>query len=220
MELNCVVRAWQNQAQELRAILRTKGGSGDLETNKAPLIVTLVLAIVGWAVAHTVDRITAAPTIEFDTETYNRHGQNIFVVKLINLSFDRAFRDLLLQLQASSGGRITDFNILPVEPGFEGNEPTHVLPTGDAWFSFAEIQPEGTFFARAVYTGDPPRVRISLKDGTARIVTGSLETFLVQWEIVIFAVLIAFGILFLSGYALWQGCRRKPPPEPLTVRIV
>lgn len=194
-----------------------------MDNGKIPFLITLILAIIGWAVTHLVDRISSAPTIEFRTSTRAYTGNNIFIVQLTNLSSDHAFRNLLLQLQAPSGGKVTGLHILPVQPAFEGDDPTHVAQSGDAWFKFAELQPEGTFYAEATYVGDPPKVRISLPTKSARIVAPSLETALVRNELAVLIGLICAGMVILLICWLCQLVYRRRPrltPTPLEVRIV
>jgi hypothetical protein len=191
-----------------------------VDNGKIPFLFTLILTIIGWAVAHVVDRISTAPTIEFETSNRVRGSEKVFIVQLTNLSSDRTFRGLQLQLQAPTASKVTALYIRPVEPGFEGDEPTHVAQTGDAWFKFAELQPEGTFFAEATYTGDPPKVRISLENGTARVVAPSLETFLVRYEVKVLIGLICVGMFLLVIYWLSQRSRPRLAPAPLDVRII
>src|ERR1700747_591009 len=109
-------------------------------SDKAPLIVTLVLAIIGWAVTHVVDRLIDTPTIELDRTTRSDKTGSSVSLRLTNLAHDKAFRKIEVVVTAPEGETITDFAVVPVEPAFEGGAPaTTSGRSGD--FTFPEIQP-------------------------------------------------------------------------------
>ena len=182
-----------------------------MSSDKAPFFVTLVLAIIGWAVAHIVDRVVTAPTIEFRTSTLHQDGQKILGVTLTNLTADKTFRGLRLVLVSPPGGTIQLMEVFPVEPAFEGDEPATVESNSvrsSASFRFAEIQPEGSLEARASYRGQMPRIRITLDSGTARLVRPSIETWLARHEFGVFCGLVLLGVLLLGATGIWRIVRR------------
>ena len=155
-----------------------------MNTDKAPMIVTLALVIIGWAVTHVVDRVISAPTIEDYTVTKIVDKHPVLYIRLTNLADATTFRNLSLKIFPPSGTTIGRLRVIPVAPASAGDERSVNDGRLSAWAQIAEIQPGNVFYGRVPYTGDqPPLVQISLVNATARIVEPSLETWFVKHEI-------------------------------------
>lgn len=195
-----------------------------MDTGKAPFLVTIALAVIGWAAIHVEDRVVNSPTIEFYPRTEIRYHQSILVIRLTNLTDNVTFSGLLLELFPPKGTTIGPLRVVPVEPAYQGSEPAINDDGKSARVQFAEIQPGGVFYAYASYKGlRRPYIEIELPNGTARITTPSPETWIAQNEVKILMGLAAFGVLFILVYYLVQAMgigRKTAAATPIDVRIV
>jgi len=55
---------------------------------KVPYLLTVLFALVGWAVVHIVDRIEKTPTIEYCVETTHGSSKNHYEYTITNISHD------------------------------------------------------------------------------------------------------------------------------------
>lgn len=174
---------------------------------KAPFIVSLILAAIGWAVTHTVDRMTGTPTIAFHLDA---RSSGKLLMTLRNVTRDHVFRDLTLVFTVEPGAAIQDVRVAPVEPAFEGDDPV-VIYGRTAQLTFPQIQPAWAFSIVVRHTGkDRPRFRFEMKDGAIRATDESLETFFLAHEVCILLILVGTWTLFLLGWIVYRWLR---PPE-------
>lgn len=175
---------------------------------RLPLLVTIALTAVGWSVVHLVDRLLSAPIIEM---YLSEPAASTMTLRLTNLTHDTVFRDLDLLLTAPEDGHIRHFAIVPVQPASEGQEPATTAGRS-AEFKFPELQPGGTFYVEAIFDGAmKPSIRILLPSGPIRVVSPSLETFILKNETWILGGLIAGGSFLVLIYSVVCAPKKATP---------
>jgi hypothetical protein len=169
-------------------------------SEKAPYVVTVILAVLGWSVTHVVDRVTGNPILEYRVESESAGRE---AVTIQNVTRDHTFRNLTLVFTADIAGSITSVSVIPFEPAFEGDEPW-LIHGRTAQFTFPQLQPGWKFQIKLGYTGTQrPRLRFELREGTLRATEWSLETFFLANEVCILLLILVAWVLFLLGAFLY-----------------
>jgi len=168
-------------------------------SEKAPYIVTLVVAGMAWTLSHIVDPLLATPMLMYSIQVLNDGGKKSIYLTLKNITRDKTFHDVRVIITAAPGDTLANRAVIPVQPAWEGDQPG--VREGRTFdFTFPEIQPNGQFEMTASYrTETRPSLRISEPKGTVDPITPSVETFLVEHEIALFGGLLAFWIIVLAG---------------------
>jgi hypothetical protein len=174
-------------------------------SEKAPYIVTLIIAGLAWTITHIVDRLLATPMLTYQIQELAENGKRSVYITLNNIERDRAFRDVRLTLTAAPGDSLSNPVIIPVEPASEGDQPG--MQAGRTFdFKFPEIQPGGRFEISASYKGPTrPSLRISLANGSIYAVQPSTETFLVEHEIEVLTGLVVVWLITLVGVSIFHN---------------
>jgi len=128
---------------------------------KAPYIVTLIVAGLAWTITHVVDRLLATPLLTYHSQITESSGKKSLYLTLKNIARDKTFRNVRLILTAASGDLLTDAAVIPIQPAWEGEEPgTLAGRTFD--YKFSEMQPGSQFEVSVTFGGsDPPTLRMS-----------------------------------------------------------
>lgn len=158
-------------------------------TDKAPYIVTIVVAALAWALTHMADRLLSTPMVKYTIQELSSNtGKTVFLT-FKNITRDKAFKGLQILLTASSDGLITTGSVIPVQPASEGAQPYQVA--GRTFeFTFPEFQPGWQIEISADYTGSArPSLRMSSPEQTIYAVVPSLKSFLVEYDIEILLLL-------------------------------
>lgn len=168
-------------------------------TDKAPFVVTLIVAGLAWTLSHIIDQLLATPMLMYSTKVENSGGTKIFTLTLRNITRDKTFRDVRVLLTPAQNDTFTDHQVIPTQPASEGDDPGKREPqTFD--FKFPEIQPNGQLDMKvSFHSSTAPSLRISDANGTIYPTTPSVETFLVENEFTLFAGLVVVWILALGG---------------------
>ncbi len=168
-------------------------------SEKAPFIVTLVIAGMAWTLSHIVDPLLATPMLLYRIQVVNDGGKKSIYVTLKNITRDKTFRDVRVVITAALGDTLANHNVIAVQPAWEGDQPG--VREGRTFdFTFPEIQPNGQFEMTASYrTATRPSLRISDPSGTVDAITPCVETFLVEHEMALFSGLLIFWIILLAG---------------------
>jgi hypothetical protein len=141
-------------------------------SDKAPWIITLALAIIGWASNSIIERVTGAPTLEYTIDAPVPAGASapkdarILRVHLTNLTRATTFKDFAVVFMSPPGttivGELTEIHPLP--PAFEGNEPWRHRG-GMATYVVPKMLPGWQFVAQVGYVGPhPPALRFESGD--------------------------------------------------------
>jgi hypothetical protein len=164
--------------------------------DKAPYIVTIIVAGLAWALTHVVDRLLGTPLLTYQTQITESSGKKSLYVTLKNITRDKTFRNVRVILTAATGDLITNAAVIPIQPAWEGDEPgTREGRTFD--FKFSEMQPGSQFEISVTFGGiDQPTLRMSTDD-TINFVRPSWETWIVENEISLLACLVVLGIIAL-----------------------
>jgi hypothetical protein len=152
-------------------------------SEKAPFIVTLIIAGMAWTLSHIIDQLLATPMLLYSTQVINTGGKKSVYLTLKNITRDKTYRDVRVIITAAPGDTLADRAVIPVQPAWEGDQSG--MREGRTFdYTFPEIQPNWQFEMTASYkTQSTPSLRISSSNGTIDTVTPSVETFLVENEI-------------------------------------
>ncbi len=190
---------------------------------KAPFLVTLIFGILAWGVTHIVDRVTAAPTIEYREALSPLRGPAAEVrkieVRLHNLSSNDTYYNTTFILSRRTGSAtrfLTNLedkqhtpDVVAEEPAWFGETSTtkrSIDPSDDHIdFIVPQIPPDGRIRIIAFFTGDGVplfRAKLNADDkSTMRLVPPSIETFLVRNETLL---ILAAMLSAVAGYSvLW-----------------
>jgi hypothetical protein len=163
---------------------------------KAPYIITLIVAALAWTLTHIVDRLLAAPLLTYQHQIIENGGKKSLYLTLKNITKDKTFQNVHLILTAAPGGSIADAAVIPIQPAWEGDQPGVTAGRTFA-YTFSKMQPESQYEISISYSGnDPPTLRMS-SDGTISFVSPSWETWIVENEISLLAWLLIAGIICL-----------------------
>jgi hypothetical protein len=178
-------------------------------TDKAPYILTIVVAGLAWAATHLADRLLSSPMVKYSIQRIADKGNQTLYLTFKNITRDKTFKQLQLVLTAPSDGVITTGAVIPVQPASEGDQPYQVAGRTFA-FTFPEFQPGWQIELSVGYTGSAePSLRLSSPDQVIYAVKPNIETFFVECDIQILAFLAIFwgcALLIIWIYA----ATRKP----------
>jgi hypothetical protein len=165
-------------------------------SDKAPYLVTLIVAGLAWTITHLADRLLAAPLLTYHSQILASAGKKSFYLTFKNITRDKTFRNVRLILTAARGDVLTEAAVIPVQPAWEGDQPgTTAGRTFE--YTFSEMQPGSQFEVSVVFGGpDRPTLRMST-DGTINIMTPSWQTYVVENEVWMLVWLFAIGLLLL-----------------------
>ncbi len=171
---------------------------GSMFSDKAPYLVTLVVAGIAWTVTHIVDSLLASPVLVYRTQILESGGKTSFYLTLKNITRDKTFRDVRLIISADPGDLLSDGAVIPIQPAWEGDTPGN-LAGRTFEYTFAEFQPGWQFEISAVFKGPKrPTFRIAPRpDEAVRAVPSSIETILVENEIPVLASMLIGWIILL-----------------------
>jgi hypothetical protein len=181
-------------------------------SDKAPYIVTILLAALTWSLTHFADRLLATPMLRYEIQDLSSQDRKTQFLTFKNITRDKTFRDVHLILAAPADGLFTEGAIIPIQPAWEGDQP-YQMAGRTFEFTFPEIQPGWTIEVSVGYTGSsPPTIRLSSTKQTIYAVTPSAETFLVEHELGILIGLavtwaVVLGIVWLFALTYEQPLR-------------
>src|SRR5690348_970568 len=95
-------------------------------TDKAPYILTIVVAGLAWAATHLADRLLSSPMVKYSVQRIADKGNQTLYLTFKNITRDKTFKQLQLVLTAPSDGVITTGAVIPVQPASEGDQPYRV----------------------------------------------------------------------------------------------
>jgi hypothetical protein len=113
-------------------------------SDKAPYILTIVVAGLAWTLTHIVDRLLATPLLSYQIQQLDRDGKKSFYLTLKNITREKTFRALRVIITAAPDSVLTDPAIIPVQPASEGDQP-FALNERTFDFTFPEIEPGWQF---------------------------------------------------------------------------
>lgn len=173
-------------------------------TDKAPYVITLVVAALAWTLTHTVDRLLATPLLTYEiASSTTEDGDKRSTFTFINITRDKTYYNLRVLITAPADGVIKSGPILPVQPASEGDKPPSIAGrTFD--FTFPEFQPQWQFSIPVVYSGQgETTLRLSLPQAALYAVNPSVQTSLVQHEFGVMMTLIVIWIVVLTGWGIY-----------------
>ena len=169
-------------------------------SEKAPYVVTIMMAGLAWALTHLADRLLETPMIKYSIEMV---GESTEYLKFKNITRSKTFRNLKIILTASADGRIISGAVIPVQPAFEGDQPYQVA--GRTFeYSFPEFQPGWQIELSVEYAGSSkPSLRLTAPEQIIYAITPSAESYIVENDIYIlgcfaisWVVLLLIAIFF------------------------
>jgi hypothetical protein len=150
--------------------------------DKAPYIITIILAGLAWTVTHLADRLLGTPLLTYESRIL-RNGND-----------------------QTSDGVIIEGTVIPIQPAWEGDTPPIVAGrTFD--YTFPEIQPGSQFEVPVTFRGSGELTPRISAEGIVDVRQPSWETFVVEYEILILIAIIAIGVLIFLICAVVAGRR-------------
>jgi hypothetical protein len=170
-----------------------------LFSEAVPFVVTLFVGALGWFVTRNVDRLNAAPIVEYELSVAKGHGGVLTVrVDLVNLTPATAFENLQFVLRAyENNSKFTDARKQASPPAWEGNLEAKAAGQS-ATFTLAHFQP-GWQIELAADCVHCRVVTFHLMSsmGPVRLLKPCLETFFLRHE-----TLVLGGLLLVWASAL------------------
>ncbi len=214
-----------------------------LFTEKAPYIITLLIAGLGWTLQRTVTVLTESPTISyhFVSDNYDKpaKGMREVICTVANISRTRQFRGLQFKfvgLAVRENQKKASFMappwIIPVAPAMDMESAEVATNGSEATFPIPLLQPGWRIELHAIENStDAPvaLVQASSADDspdslgadaskkpvpdTVRLLPSGFSTWLVDNEL---STLYGFSIVWLVGIgsSLWVASRNVKTPDP------
>lgn len=179
--------------------------------DKAPYVVSLILGVLGWLVGHMVDRIIAAPTLEYHVEETESGGRRGLDIELTNITRDKSFDSLRARIVIPNATRYSTPTLVSAEPAFEGTTAPETKEDTTN-FILPRMMPgaEIDFGVAAASIGEPRLSIWSDAKEPIRLQERGLETFFAKHEI---EVLAGLFLIWLAALALWaKRAAGKPIP--------
>ena len=92
-------------------------------SDKAPYVVTIIVAALAWTITHIVDRLLTSSLVSYQQEFISNAGKQELYLTLKNITPDKTFHDVHLILAAAPGFLITEAVVIPIQPAWEGDQP-------------------------------------------------------------------------------------------------
>lgn len=195
-----------------------------------PALVSVLLAMCAWSVAHIVDRVLSSPIAEYSVSpATGADGTTKLEVKFANLSADKEFRNVtvfLVRRPEDAALKFVSFNMRPRAPFYvelqaskPSVNPDSVKVTIASWPPGAEWVLEGSYVGSGI-----PVVQYHAPDAPIVLRERSLETIIVRNELCILislTVLWALIVVFLLSFNSSSGPRAEeannvPPADAST----
>ena len=183
-----------------------------LTQTSVPYLVTILMAVVGWATLRAVDAVESA-SVEYCVHREDG-GAHISVE---NLTREKRFRDLRFATAFRAGvdGEINKADLEAIPPAFEGDSPGGEIggERRSAEFVIPDLQPGARFEMAVSFTSDEePDFRLMTARDSLELLPCSTFTYVVKHEVQ-FVVGLALVGLALVLIFLWAS--RPEDPEPL-----
>jgi hypothetical protein len=182
-----------------------------LTQSSAPYLVTILMAVVGWATLRAVDAVESA-SVEYCIRVQN----GIKEVTIENLSTSKRFNDLrfMFALPNEADGIITEVNVEAGEPAFEGSTDGGKVQAGDrsAEMLIPVLQPGARFVIQVKFSGAvEPDFRLTDTADTFELLPCSTFTRIAKHELW-FVMGMAFVSLILILILLWLSRPSETTP--------
>jgi hypothetical protein len=189
-----------------------------LRAKEAPFLLTVLCGLLAWTATRAIDRVTQAPTIEYDLQREWSAGKVSYSIR--NLSRDTAFKQLDF-IVVAKGGSLTASQRLAEKvvwhaPCLEGApEAGEIRPSpevlgGALQVRIMRLDPgcQVDLVAKLDPPGADVRILLSLSQaaGAVRFVPASIVTRFVRYEGTVLFVLFLMWLFPIVLYALiWRG---------------
>lgn len=171
-------------------------------SESVPFAITLLVGALGWFVTRYVDRVSAAPILEYEfSMREDSKGQQTISVALANLTEATSFSDLEFTLLSHGpSSKFTDASIRVLPPAWEGDIKEPIPEGQSASFKIPKLQPGGRMTLEAACQ-NCGRVTFHLRSSSSalRMLEPSLSTFFLRYEpFVLGGLLILWAALLLA----------------------
>ena len=191
-----------------------------LRTEKFPYLLTILFALIGWGLTHSVDRLINSPIIEYKlTKEFTENRKQLVSYEITNISRDRLFQNIEFKLlhKRGSKGKLSQANSktfppmdLPEQVQFGAEYATITIP---------EFHPDWKFVLTVEMSEDfYPTLHFSSKNPAAgnrpiRLLRSGFETYIIKHELQIIVGLIALWLLTIVIYLAFIAKHNNAEPE-------
>src|SRR5215467_10494168 len=120
--------------------------------DKAPYIITIIVAGLAWTVTHLADRLLGTPLLTYESRILQNGNDRTYYLVLKNITRDKTFKKVHLILAAGSDGVITEGTVIPIQPAWEGDTPP-IIAGRSFDYTFTEVQPGSQFEVSVKFRG-------------------------------------------------------------------
>lgn len=183
-----------------------------LKTEKFPYLLTILFALIGWSLTHSVDRLINSPIIEYKLKKEcSGNGRKLVSYEITNISRDRLFENIEFKLLCKRGckGKFLQAK-LKLPPPMDISEEVE-MDDDYVKFSIPELHPDWKLLLTVEMSEDfNPTLHFSSKKSAndnkpIRLLRSSFETYLIKHELKIIIGLIVFWSLLIILYLVLIG---------------
>lgn len=174
------------------------------QRRSAPYLVSILLGASGWAIVHTVDRVTSVPAVEYGVEWTQHNEKRTVTIQFENISYTTRFTKLEFGFVSTEKegvfscpyidprapayvGRRVDGNVIPSQPQIVGGHELRI--------PIADLQPGEKYVVTATYSGaDNPVLQLRQAGSELLLLERSITTLLVKNETVVLVILVTFAL--------------------------
>lgn len=191
-----------------------------LKTEKFPYLLTILFALIGWGLTHSVDRLINSPIIEYKLKKeFSENGGKTVSYEITNISRDRLFENLEFKLLCKRGykGKFLKAKSKPFPPMDLPEE----VEFGDEYvkITIPEFHPDWKFILTVKMSEDfYPTLHFSSKNSATgnkpiRLLQSGFETCIIKHELQIIVGLIALWLLTIVIYLALIGKKNNSEPD-------
>lgn len=170
-----------------------------------PYVVTLLLALLSWAVAHAVDRLAELPLVKI-TQTVERqiNGSRV-TIEFENITSSVNFEHLTVRILGETPeNQFTAPRTKVIGGGWDGSASLFSERDG-VLLKMPNFHPEWKLELTTDMTGEgAPRIQLESADTPTILEPAGLRTMLVEWELHIIAAFAGVALVFITVWARKQ----------------
>ena len=183
--------------------------------SEVPFILSLLFVALGYQLNTVSDDIKEAPSLEYTINTINTEDSSVYIIDLKNITNDKSFRNLGLNILLDSANIINiDHDVIPPSSG--DVDGYHVSSESASWH-FKAFQPGDKYSLKVIIDANTknynPRLFLTADENTVQLVRSSPYTWIIEHSKGINLSLIALWIILIVLYFVFISKRNPINPE-------